>query len=293
MDFLIGYEFEFGWEPADKVDKPKKSKNIPKISYFEQFILGDVKNSLKKFLGSQYKCISGITDDPSIQFNKNFRHGHFGVEVITKPLQEKESILLLKNILVWMQQTPNIITNDTCALHINISCIDKKINKKLDYFSILHHTPQEQILKKFNRVGNIYCQSTVKRKFPLSVKNRRTITKTFDNWISQIRKDSIYVTTYEFSNFKLDGQKKRAKIFFPNKPAAYQMIKSTFLSALCSVDKNIAVVEKCSPTKKRYFEFRMIGNTDYQDKGKEIISCIDKFKKALQNSISNPIIYIE
>jgi hypothetical protein len=293
MDFLIGYEFEFGWEPVDKVTTPKKSKNIPKLDYFEQFILLDVKSSLKKFLVSQYKSISGITDDPSIKFNKNFRQGHFGVEVITKPLEEKESILLLKNILIWLQQTPNIITNDTCALHVNISCIDKKHNKKLDYFSILHYTPQKQILKKFNRIGNLYCQSTFTRKFPLNANNRRTITKTFDKWISKIYKDSISVTTYEFSNFKLDGQKKRAKIFFPNKKEAYEMIKTTFLSALGSVDKNIAVVEKWSPTKKRYFEFRMIGNTNYEYKEKEILSCIEQFKKSLQNSISNPITYDE
>lgn len=291
MDFLIGYEFEFGWKPIDEANQPKKSKNISKINYFEQFILGDVKTSLKKFLGSKYKCISGITDDPSIQFNKNFRHGHFGVEIITKPLEEKESIILLKNILIWMQQTSNITTNDTCALHVNISCVDGKINRKLDYFSILYYTPQDEVLKNFNRIGNLYCQSTYTRKFPLSVNNRRTVTKTFRSWLNCIKKDSISVTTYRFSNFKLDEEKKRARINFPNKKEAYEMIKSSFLSSLGNAHKNIAVAEKISPSKKRYFEFRMIGNTGYEYKTEEVITCIDKFKNALTTSIIKPIVF--
>lgn len=288
MDFLIGYEFEFGWEPTEKVSKPK---NISKARYFEHFIFMNVKASLKSFLGVQYKFIENITDDPSIAFNKNFREGHFGVEVVTKPLEEKESIKLFKNILLWMQQTVNIITNDTCALHINISCTDKKINKKIDYFSLLYYTPQDETLKQFNRVGNVYCQSTHSRKFSLKVNNRRTVSKTFENWLNHIHKESISVTTYEFSNFKLDGQKKRARLLFPDKKESYELIKSTFLNALCNVEKNIAIVEKFSPKNKRYFEFRMIGNTDYEYKEKEILSCFKNFKIALTKSAIEPIIF--
>jgi hypothetical protein len=293
MDFLIGYEFEFGWEPIEQIDKPKKSKNINKIKYFEQFIFMDVKASLKKFLGVQYKFIEYITDDPSITFNKNFRNGHFGVEIITKPLKEIDSINLLRNILTWMQKTTNVMTNDTCAFHVNISCVDRKTNKNLDYFSILHHTPQDEILSQFNRINNVYCQSTYHRRFPLTINKRRTVPKTFHEWLGHIHKDSMFVTTYEFSNFKLDGQKKRAKIFFDNKKNSYEMIKTAFLSSLCNVKKNIAVAEKKSPSNKRYFEFRMIGNSDYEYREQEIFLCIEKFKNAIKKSIVHPIVYFE
>jgi hypothetical protein len=103
----------------------------------------------------------------------------------------------------------------------------------------------------------------------------------------------MLVTTYEFSNFKLDGQKKRARIFFQNKRDSYEMIKAAFLSSLCNVNKNIAVAEKISPSNKRYFEFRMIGNSNYEYREREILICIEKFKNAIKNSINYPIVYSE
>jgi len=285
MEFLIGFEFEFGWEPGFDAKKPKGSKYIPKITYFENFIYVDVKNSLKKFLGSQYKFIAEITDDPSISFNKNFRNGHFGVEVVTKPLEEILAIEIFSKILDWMRTTHNIITNNTCALHVNISVKDKKINNRIDYFSVITNTPQNRILRQYGRLGNVYCQATSKRKFSLQINKRRTVLKSFDRWIKRLDKDYIYVTTYQFSNFKLDGEKKISKIYFDNKSESYEMIKEAFINSLRNVDKNIAVVEKKSPTNQKYFEFRMIGNTDYEYKEQHIYKCIAIFKNAIKKSI--------
>lgn len=285
MEFLIGFEFEFGWLPETNNEKPKKSKYIPKTDYFNNYIFVEVRQSLKSFLGKNYKFISEIMDDPSLSFSKNFRQGHFGVEIVTKPMEETTAIAVFREIMTWMKQHPSVMTNHTCGLHVNISCADKNINKRLDYFSILQNTPQDEILEKFNRTKNNYCQSTNTKKFSLEIGTTKTKPRTLDFWLSKTHQHSISVTTYAYASLKYDVDKKKDRIIFNDAKHAEEIIKTAFLSALFYVDKNISIVEKRSPSKKRYFEFRMIGNTDYEHKRAEILKCITQFKRALRKSV--------
>ncbi|NCQ51920.1 hypothetical protein GW796_08510 [archaeon] len=289
MNFLIGFEFEFGWLPNILLDGAIESKKVTKGAYFDTYVYKDVRKSLKNFLGSEFKNIREITEDPSLSFANHYDDAHFGVEVISKPMEDSLAINFCKLILKWMKQHPQIITNLTCSLHVNISSSDKETNKKLDYFSILSNTPQEEILERFKRTSNKYCQSTNTKKFGIAIDSRITKQRTINFWLKRTHQKSISVITNNSSILNRFSSKdllpKVETLYFNNPENAKELIKGFFIDHLSISKKDISIVEKLSPTNKRYFEFRMIGNTDYHLRIPEIMSTIKKYKKALKNSI--------
>ena len=262
MEFLIGFEFEFGWLPVIPSEQLAFSKRIGKFSYFENFILKNTVSSLKSYLGDNYCYISDVVEDPTIKFSPNYKKSHYGVEVITKPIDEATAIILCEQILKWMSETPEIATNSTCGLHINISFSQTSLNSQVDYFNLLQNTPQAKILETFNRTGNTYCQSSDLVKFNVKIDGKPSRKHNYTYWLNKI------VNTDLDEQFKLKS-----------------VIKKSFLKQLKNIGKNISIVDKQSPTDERYFEFRMIGNAGYEQKNGEILFSMQEYKEALKESL--------
>jgi hypothetical protein len=177
---------------------------------------------------------------------------------------------------------------------VNLSFKDKKLNNQLDYFSILINTPQDIILEQFNRVKNSYCKSTNKHKFSLPLKtNRITMPNTIDFWLDKLMYQSATITSIKPTFWLANGKKEQYKketIFFDEQNKAFSLIKNSFLKELKNNSKKIAIVEKTNISNVRYFEFRMIGNTNYQSRFSEIKKNINTFRQILRKSIQ-PLIF--
>lgn len=280
MQFLIGFEFEFGWLPQTN------KKHAP--YFMSEVVFREVRKNLKEFFKEDISFIKTIEDDVSITFAKNQPQSYYGVEVVTNPMPEEIAIDFCKKMLFWMKNHQHVATNKTCSLHVNMSIKDKKINNQIDYFSVLQHTPQNEILQQYERTKNSYCKSTREMKFNLNIGSYASKSRTFEYWLNKIKAGKISMITvkpnlYGFNVPKSKIQKKT--IVFKDKVIWAELIKERFLQSLEHEDKAIAIVEKMSPTNARYFEFRMIGNTDYQLRWTEIKKNINSFKQALKKSV--------
>lgn len=192
MDILIGFEFEFGWKKKDNG------------SYDYDFkVFNTVKKEIKNALGSEFlKNVHEVISDGSLCFPK--KDGDVcGVEVVTKPMEEAYAIEFCKTFLRWMKKEERIITNKTCSLHINLSFKNKKINEKIDYFTLLQTTPEKLILEMFGRQKNKYCIASSDKKFCLNIKNKFTPKHKIDYWLKKVGSQQI-TTTLRTTNYNYD-----------------------------------------------------------------------------------------
>lgn len=271
MNLLVGFEFEFGWQ---------------KLSFRHDFeIFNDVKKDLRATFGAKWvRKIEKITYDGTLKFSNN-GCGYTGVEVVTKPMPYEDAIIYCKEMLGWLKNHKRIITNKTCGLHVNMSLKDKVANDKISYYKLLENTPQIDILKLFNRINNSYCRPTSEVKFSLRIKNKDTPRHKISYWLQKAN-DNHLSTVFKkkhlhmFSKNPHPGVKKTIK--FKN-GELLKLIKEAYLDRLDMDSKGIAVVEK-NLVGNRYFEFRMIGNENYQNKFKEIKKTIGLLKRSLIQS---------
>jgi hypothetical protein len=280
MQLLIGFEFEFGWLPETN------KKHAP--YFMGETVFREVRKNLKDFFQDDFSFVKTIEDDVSISFPKTEPKDYYGVEVVTKPMLEDVAIQFCKKMLYWMKNNSRVSTNKTCSLHVNMSIKEKTINQKLDYFSILQLTPQNEILTQYGRTNNSYCKSTKEMKFNLTVGSYATKSRNFEYWLNKVKIGKTTMNTvkpnlYGFNVPKSQIQKKT--IEFKDKIIWAELIKERYLSSLEHEEKAIAIVEKMSPENIRYFEFRMIGNTNYHLRWTEIKKNINSFKQALKKSI--------
>lgn len=275
MQFLIGFEFEFGWEIDPK-------------NYYQYDTFSQIRKILRKEFGREWiSRIEHFTHDGSLSFPKT-QGNHYGVELVTKPMPEDVAISFCKDMLYWMKKNPRVLTNKTCSLHVNINFKDKKLNKKIDYYKVLSSTPQKEILQFFGREKNTYCTNSEDKKFSLIINKKETPRHNLKYWLQSLHK-KIYKTTlkkpypnlYKKNPFK--GNKHTIK--FSNEEEFFELIKKSYLDRISQSPKGLAIVEKEQKYNK-YYEFRMIGNSDYESKYRHIKKCITLFKKSLKNGLS-------
>ncbi len=274
MQFLIGFEFEFGWE----VD-PKQ--------YYQYDTFSQIKKNLKQEFGRIWiSRIEHFTHDGSLSFPKV--HGdHYGVELVTKPMPEDIAIAFCKDMLFWMKNNKRVITNRTCSLHVNISFKDKKLNKKIDYYKVLCGTPQKDILQLFGRENNTYCTNSEDKKFSLTVNKKETPRHKLTYWMKSLHKKTYkttlkkpYPNLYKKNPFKGSSH----TIKFSDEEAFFELIKKSYLERVSQSPKGLAIVEK-QQGQNKYYEFRMIGNSNYESKYRDIKKCITIFKNSLKKSL--------
>jgi hypothetical protein len=275
MQFLIGFEFEFGWE----ID-PKK--------YYQYDTFSQIKKELKKTFGREWiSNILHFTHDGSLSFPRN-KGGHYGVELVTKPMKEEVAISFCKDMLNWMKNHPRVITNKTCSLHVNINFLDKKLNRKIDYYQVLCNTPQKDILRFFGREKNTYCTNSEDKKFSLIINNKETPRHKIDYWMKSLSK-LTYKTTLKkpYPNLYKKNPYKAIShtIKFSDENEFFELIKKSYINRVSQSPKGLAIVEKEQKNNK-YYEFRMIGNSDYEAQYRYIKKCITIFKKSLKSALT-------
>lgn len=84
-----------------------------------------------------------------------------GLEFVSPPMPIDEMITDFNKVVAWAKKT-GCYTNDSTGLHINVSVPDFS-RSKLDYVKLALLLGDEYVLKEFDREGNTFCKSALKR----------------------------------------------------------------------------------------------------------------------------------
>ena len=84
-----------------------------------------------------------------------------GLEFVSPPMPIDEMLSDFNKVVAWAKKK-GCYTNDSTGLHINVSVPDFS-RDKLDYVKLAILLGDEYILKEFDREGNTYCKSALKR----------------------------------------------------------------------------------------------------------------------------------
>lgn len=283
---MIGFEFEFGWSPIKKTTNRPKSKS----AYFETVIYPEVMQALEQSFEEKLECV----EDCTVRFDQKTQYwkSSFGAEVVTQPMHENDAIDFLQKFLNWMSAHPQVSTNNTCSLHVNVSFKDKTINKSVSYWELLQVCPQEEILKSFSRTNNKFSRPFSKVKFALRAQNRCTMLKTHKQWnilsqrnFSNIELKSIPLV-YGWESYEINKDKASKYLFELNTKQFKKALSLELDHTLKNAKKSLAIVEKQGQTGK-YFEFRMIGGSGYETKVDEIFDTLQVYFSSLHASRSS------
>jgi len=289
MTIIIGFEFEFGWLPEiqSNMSIAKKTK---KPIYFEKHIYPEVYQEINDYFSNSSQIISEIKEDPTIKFSKKYYDNFYGVEVVTNPVNYDNAKIFLVSFLDWMKENKKIKTNSTCSLHINISFLDEHKSEQIDYLNLINLVPQSEILNEFKRAKNNYCINTFNKKFSIIINGNISKERSYFYWIN---KKHNYKSLKFLSNkinygcliYNKNNPKTISKLSFNSECEYENFIKKSFINRLNISGKNISIVDKRNIINQRYFEFRMIGNKDYELKKEYILLSIDKFIDSIRKSL--------
>jgi hypothetical protein len=231
-----------------------------------------IRRHLRKSIGEDWIDHLRIEDDDSIRHLKSYeKEGRACCELITRPLLENEAIDQLEAILMWMQQYCK--TDYTCGLHVNMSFAKREMNSRVSYPLLVQRLPQREILKLFDRTTNKYC-------LEISLNER------IDYLLRTASVDFFEVKSYSFKkllNILNLSDQDLAKAY---RRGLINILDNMMTTHLQRKDKAVFVADRNTFSKtKRYFEFRPIGNVDYQFRVEEILYCIDTFKDAMRHSV--------
>jgi len=84
-----------------------------------------------------------------------------GLEFVSPPMPIDEMLTDFNKVVAWAKKT-GCYTNDSTGLHINVSVPDFS-REKLDYVKLALLLGDEYILSEFDREGNTFCKSALKR----------------------------------------------------------------------------------------------------------------------------------
>ena len=84
-----------------------------------------------------------------------------GLEFVSPPMPIDEMLSDFNKVVAWAKDK-GCYTNDSTGLHINVSVPDFS-RDKLDYVKLAILLGDEYVLKEFDREGNTYCKSALKR----------------------------------------------------------------------------------------------------------------------------------
>lgn len=157
---------------------------------------------------------------------------------------------------------------------------------------MIKNVPQSIILEEFKREKNNYCINTFNKKFSIIIDGHISKERTYEYWIN---KKSNYKSIKFISNkikngyliYNKNNPKRISTVTFNSEDEYEIFIKKTFIDRLNIAGKNISIVDKRNLINTRYFEFRMIGNKDYETKTDYILLSINKFVDVILNSIKN------
>ena len=76
-------------------------------------------------------------------------------EIVTPVLPLAKGIRNLKRIFKWFEKN-DVVTNDTCGFHVNISFKNKSLNWMIDPTNLILCFNEEKWLKASKRHGNTY-----------------------------------------------------------------------------------------------------------------------------------------
>lgn len=284
-EFLIGFEFEFGWLPSTFPMKKPKSKPV----FFETFIFPEVFAKLNQ----DFPAISlEIKEDCTLKFhssNQKYWETYYGVEVVSQPMPEKEAMLFLSTFIQWLQKQHNIEINHTCSLHLNINFKDKNINHNIDYWKLLEIYPQADTLKRFNRQNNPYCQNTHLVKVGYEQDSYISKERTLSYWKNKIHDNFKFLTlkvikkSFNSERYEYSKQNKEFYTLSGNSMDLLQHLNLLFQKKIFSMKKNLSIVKKNEDNP--YYEFRMIGNKNYHLRLHDIIDTLNLSKVCLLQSI--------
>ena len=91
----------------------------------------------------------------------------YTAELVTPPKPTEEAMIVLKKMFALIDKGG--WTNESTGLHINISPIDKKLFKKMNYLYIAFHPLFEEIAGAYNRDSNIYSMPNDLTSLPVNL----------------------------------------------------------------------------------------------------------------------------
>lgn len=189
-----------------------------------------------------------------------------------------------------MKENKKIKTNSTCSLHINISFLDEHKSEQIDYLNLINLVPQSEILNEFKRAKNNYCINTFNKKFSIITNGKISKERSYFYWINKKHnyKSLKFLSNkinYGYLIYNKNNQKTISKVSFNSEFEYENFIKKSFINRLNISGKNISIIDKRNIINQRYFEFRMIGNKDYELKKEYILLSIDKFIDSIRKSL--------
>lgn len=254
--FNVGFEFEL-YYPMSYAHENRRDPYV--------FVLRDYQDWFEHHPWlNKVMCVY----EGSLMLNKMIdRKNYFGCEIVTPPLPIADAKDLLRETFNWMKDR-GCKTLKECGFHINISFIDDRKTKKVNYISLITNVPQSEILKQFKRSSSHYCQNTDVMKI--------SITDLVDSWSctnSVLNKER---TLGDFLDF-LDNPEELIKALKTEvELKAYDLADDNY--------KEISIVPK-SNGRTRYYEFRMTGNKNYHLRHDEISRVLDTYTKAMKASL--------
>lgn len=284
-DVLIGFEFEFGWDPTQK----KHSRPKSKAHYFDEVVEPEIQEALKLNFEEELSCV----EDCTVRFDKDTSYWKtsFGAEVVTPPFTKELALKFLEKFLRWMQSHSQISTNNTCSLHVNVSYVDQAKNKKINYLQLLQDCPQETILKRYGRLQNRYTLPFSKVKYSLRTATHCTASKSCKQWslLTSRIYSKIYLKAiplkYGWESYETNKEQSESHCFEYSNFELKKVLKQECLKTLESSKKGLAIVKKKSESGP-YYEFRMIGGKNYEYRGDEILSTINMYLGSLSKAVT-------
>jgi len=238
-----------------------------------------IRKHMRDIIGEEWIDSLRFDRDTSIRMlTKHDDMGRATCEIVTPPTPRKEAMRQLEALLVWMQGY--CITDHTCGLHVNISFTNPQLTSRVSYLHLVRLLPQTKILKIFDRDGNKYCSAINTKK------------RVHGSWSTEKIKRAI-VQRFASKNKALTYDKVLSIINGPDSVLAdilrqglLESVDEALFKQLQYKDKDIFVVDRNPFSKtKRYFEFRGIGNDDYQFRVDEIVETIQVFIDTLEQSV--------
>jgi hypothetical protein len=147
----------------------------------------------KEIYGLKKKIIIG--EDGSIT---GCGYSYHSTEIRTAPLPPKESMEVLKTVFNIVNKYGN--TNTSCGLHVNISSADKTKMKNFNPLPFISSKLWNQILKKFNRENNRYCQTVLKATQKKSPSKVRLFKSMVESMVDIVNDKYWCVTLCHFGN---------------------------------------------------------------------------------------------
>ena len=116
-------------------------------------------------------------------------------EIRTLPLRPRDAMITLKSVFDIVNKYGG--TNRTCGFHVNISSSNKRKMKNFDPLPFLSSSLWREILRRFNRTNNEFCQPT------LCGFKHRTLSKV--EVFRKLSQEDVFYEKYNCVNFSNFG----------------------------------------------------------------------------------------